>query len=204
MTNISDSIFTDVEAYIIYDAIYDWLSGYTPGEHGYIPRYKRYQRKAWYLVYSKFDKIKDLKLKKEVGKNIFYNGTIFRLHSNTSKNKGYVKELPNCCVSWSKDINALKKVTNLCGECILLISSAKMAIDTFGLIEYLLKHNKYFVPKNKHPNELERYYDEGEVLYPISFSQIKEIMLIRHDDLLDWNIKGERIPRTLWSKNRMY
>lgn len=202
--NIINSVFTDSEAYDLYCHIYKWLTAYTPGEMGYIPRYRRYQKEAWDIVFQKLNECKDKKTLKSFKKFSIYSGVIYRVHNyyGTRKRKGYIKEISNYCVSWSKSIEGIKNVS-VHGKCLLIEGKTSEGIDTFGLLEYLLRHNKHFIPRDKPAEALLRYEDEAEILYPIRFEDINKVTIINKDKLAENSAVIEEIPQERWSKKRM-
>lgn len=197
-------LFTNEQCNNIYLLAYDWLANHTPGGRCHISILKKYQNELWNPVIEVINKLsyKDKlnKKEKEFLKLVTYSGPIYRIQSYNSRRKGYIYE-SDFCQSWSLSLQGVSNVTNLCGTVLLIVGQAVNAIDVFGLLIFLLK-NKYVTQVgSKHPNGLGRYEKEEEIVYPIQFKHITDIVAIDKDKITDWENHKKVIPKNKWKRN---
>lgn len=197
-------LFTNEQYNKIYDSIYDWLAVYTPGSRCSISKLKRYQKEIWNPI---IETIKRITKKEILNANeqefldlVVYNGPIFRIQRYNSRYEGYLYE-SNLYQSWSRSIDGVASVDNLSGDILLIVGESNNGIDIFGLLEFLLK-NEYISPNPfKNPYELCRYEKEEEILYPIQFKHINDVVVVNKKNLHDWENNKKNIPRDNWRRN---
>lgn len=202
--NANKSVFTNEEAYKIYNSIYKWLISFTPGEYTCLSRYKKYQKQAWNIVLQKYElmakKSKLLKEELDFLNDVIYVGNIYRIQNYHCRDKKYVKEMPFYCASWSKSLKEVCEVSNLNGEVLLIVAKTSCGIDTFGLIKYIWEHNAEYIFYDNNIRGLLRYEKEGEILNPINFLEVESIVAVNHYDLPNWSTNCKVIDKSKWGR----
>ena len=92
-------------------------------------------------------------------------------------------------------------MSNLPGDVILLEGHATDAIDVFGLLHFFLKNSLLNgIPSHMPIDNLLRYEQEQEVLYPIQKENIINISVANHS-----NLSGKQIPlpQDKWFRNSL-
>ncbi|MGL6184775.1 MAG: hypothetical protein ACRC1T_05285 [Clostridium chrysemydis] len=191
----------------LYNYLYSWLTESTPGNRRNLSTYKYYQENLWsYLL----EMINTLSNKEELTKEeqdfmdlVVYKGDVYRVQNYRSRRRGHIYET-NYFQSWSKSIEAVSEVTNYMGDILLIIGQADVGIDIVGLLTFMLSYGyaNTFNP-SMHINNLDRYIKENEIVVPMIFENIKDIIIINHDSLNDWKTKGTKLERSKWKRNTL-
>ena len=121
----------------LYDEIYDWLTGYTPGGRCHISRLKRYQKEVWNPI---IEMIEMLSKKEELSKKekefldlVIYNGPIYRVQRYNPRYKGHVYE-SDFYQSWSRNLEGVANVPTIYGDILLIVGQANKGIDIFRIL----------------------------------------------------------------------
>jgi len=191
----------------LYEDIYCWLASNTPGEYVTKQYFKNIDKKVWSKIANKFKELEAKKFLSDAEKEFLdckYVGKAYRIISYYRRRKGHVY-LINYYQSCSKSLNGIENV-KLHGNVILieLFSSDKSySIDLFKVLEFMIK-NKLIIYKDEfdinHRNvlNLEKYYNEEEVLVIISKENIKDISI--HDFKND---EFRKLEKNKWFRNNM-
>lgn len=200
-------LLTNDQSNIIYDRLYDWLAVHTPGNHRGMSTLIRYQKEVWAPVANVINILSGKTVlsneEQDFLKLVTYNGIIYRIQNYNPRERGYIFESSNY-QSWSRNIEGISKVSNICGLVLLIVGTACNGIDVFGLLHFLIKHQYITIPiqnEYKKPSNLLRYEEEQEVAYPVMLKCINEIVAVEKDKLEDWLCPNMNIPRCKWKKN---
>ena len=187
----------------IYEKIYNWLAGTTPGEHAYIRYFKKYDKEVWNKIKEKMIELENKSRLSKIEKEFMkckYEGSAYRVINYRHRRKGHVC-VTNTYQSCSKDIKGVKNV-NLYGKRILIeLNSTKdaYAIDVFKLLCFMIKNEIIDIKDMERCNiyNLEKYICEKEVVVPITQKNIVNISVI---DLKN-NISKKILPNEWFRKN---
>lgn len=199
-------LFTNKQYDDMYDLIYDWLAVHTPGSRCYISRLKCYQKNVWNPIIEMIQRLNNKEILDNIEKEfldlVVYNGPIFRVQKYNSRYKGHICE-SEFYQSWSRSIDGVSSVSNLSGDVLLIVGQANEGIDLFGLLTFLIK-NEYITPNSlKNPCVLAKYEKEKEVIYPVKFKNINEVVVVDKENIYNWKNCKKNISRDKWERNNM-
>ena len=200
-------IFTNETASKLYNHIYDWLASYTPDSHARISKFQYYQKNIWNILYKKYYEIINKKelsfIEKDFIESVFYKGKIYRVQKYNFRNKGHVYEMSNLCASWSKKLKGVSNLTNFNGSILLLVAKATLAVDTIGLLEFLFSYYKIDFEDFKHPQRLQKYFEEYEVINPINFKEIKGIFIVDKSKVTRYKKYSITLAKEKWKRKKL-
>lgn len=199
-------LFTNKQYDDMYDSIYNWLAVHTPGSRCYISRLKCYQKDVWNPIIEIIRILNNKEILDNIEKEfldlVVYKGPIFRVQKYNARYKGHICE-SEFYQSWSRSIDGVNSVSNFSGDVLLIIGQTNEGIDLFGLLTFLIK-NQCITPNSlKSPYDLAKYEKENEVIYPVQFKNINEVVVVDKENIYNWKNCKKSIPRDKWQRNNM-
>ena len=191
----------------LYDDIYSWLATNTPGEYITKGYFKNKDKKVWNKIANKFKELESKEILSDIEKdflNCKYIGRAFRIIRYHERRNGHVYPI-KCYQACSKNLRGIKNI-KLHGDVILIelySSNKSYSIDLFKLLEFMIKNgliinNDKCYTNYRNISNLEKYYDEEEVVVIISEENIKNVSIHNFE-------KGtfKELDRNKWFRNDM-